>query len=75
MKRIVFMAIKRAVKPHILYNLLIEAEPLNIHYQALPGNEITIRKSCGTGILPVHENRIRCESDRTFPYFLAAIHS
>ena len=33
------MAIKRAVKPHILYYFLIEVEPLDIHYQAEPGNE------------------------------------
>ncbi|TAF70506.1 MAG: hypothetical protein EAZ59_04445 [Oscillatoriales cyanobacterium] len=33
------MAIKRAVKPQILYYFLIEAEPLDIHYQAEPGNK------------------------------------
>ncbi len=54
------MAIKWAVKPYILYYFWSEAEPLDIHYQAEPGNEITIGKSCGTGILPVHENGIRC---------------
>jgi hypothetical protein len=38
-KRIFFTAIKWAVKTHILYYFLREAEPLDIHYQALPGNE------------------------------------
>jgi len=38
-KRFFFMAIKPAVKTHILYYFLREAEPLDIHYQALPGNE------------------------------------
>ena len=32
------MAIKPTVKTHILYYFL-EAEPLDIHYQAEPGNE------------------------------------
>ncbi|MEZ2343924.1 MAG: hypothetical protein ACBR14_22715 [Microcoleus sp.] len=39
MKRIFGMAIKRAVKPQIFYYFLSEAEPLDIHYQAEPGNE------------------------------------
>ncbi len=38
MKQIFCMAIKRAVKPQIFYYFLIEAEPLDIHYQAEPGN-------------------------------------
>jgi hypothetical protein len=38
-KRIFFRAIKLAVKTHILYYFLMEAEPLDIHYQAEPGNE------------------------------------
>ena len=38
-KRIFFTAIKLAVKTHILYYFIMEAEPLDIHYQALPGNE------------------------------------
>ena len=38
-KRIFFMAIKLAVKTHILYYFLMEAEPLDLHYQAEPGNE------------------------------------
>ena len=38
-KRIFFMAIKPAVKTHILYYFLMEAEPLDIHYHAEPGNE------------------------------------
>jgi hypothetical protein len=38
-KRIFFRAIKPAVKTHILYYFLREAEPLDLHYQAEPGNE------------------------------------
>jgi hypothetical protein len=39
------MAIKSAVKTHILYYFLIEAEPLDFHYQAEPGNEkVSIRR-------------------------------
>jgi hypothetical protein len=38
-KRIFFRAIKLAVKTDILYYFLREAEPLDIHYQAEPGNE------------------------------------
>ena len=38
-KRIFFMAIKPTVKTHILYSFLMEAEPLDFHYQAEPGNE------------------------------------
>ena len=38
-KRIFFRAIKPAVKTHILYYCLMEAEPLDIYYQAEPGNE------------------------------------
>ncbi len=38
-KGIFFRAIKPAVKTHILYYFLMEAEPLDIHYQAEPGNE------------------------------------
>jgi hypothetical protein len=38
-KRIFFRAIKPTVKTHILYYFLMEAEPLDIHYQAEPGNE------------------------------------
>ena len=44
-KRIFFRAIKWAVKTHILYYFLMEAEPLDIHYQAEPGNEkVSIRR-------------------------------
>ena len=38
-KRIFFRAIKPAVKTHILYYFLREAEPLDIYYQAEPGNK------------------------------------
>ena len=39
------MAIKLAVKTHILYYFLMEAEPLDFHYQAEPGNEkVSIRR-------------------------------
>ena len=38
-KQIFFRAIKLAVKTHILYYFLIEAEPLDLHYQAEPGNK------------------------------------
>jgi hypothetical protein len=44
-KRIFFMVIKPAVKTHILYYFLMEAESLDIHYQAEPGNEkVSIRR-------------------------------
>jgi hypothetical protein len=44
-KRIFFRAIKSAVKTHILYYFLRGAEPLDIHYQAEPGNEkVPIRR-------------------------------
>ena len=38
-KRIFFMALKPAVKTHNLYYFLMEAEPLDLRYQAEPGNE------------------------------------
>ena len=44
-KLIFFSAIKPEVKTHILYYFLREAEPLDIHYQAEPGNEkVSIRR-------------------------------
>jgi hypothetical protein len=44
-KRIFFRAIKLAVKTHILDSFFREAEPLDFHYQAEPGNEkVSIRR-------------------------------
>ena len=44
-KRIFFRAIKPTVKTHILYYFLMEAEPVDFHYQAEPGNEkVSIRR-------------------------------
>ncbi len=38
-KQIFFRTVKLAVKTHILYYFLMETEPLDLHYQAEPGNE------------------------------------